>query len=222
MQTAVKRLLPDEVAVACSDPKAPGLPLFPQEAAAIRYARPARVMEFTAGRNAARTAMRANGLRPQPVPMGDDRAPIWPKGMVGSIAHDHALCLAVIGASHKFRSLSVDLEPDTDLPADILPEICSQPELTWLATQPAGHRGRLAKRIFSAKECAYKCQYPLTGEMLDFHDFAVVFSPDQSQFIARFQRPVGDFATGAGLHGHCLSLSGHILSLMTLTAAGCG
>lgn len=205
--------------MACSDPRSPALPLFPQEIPAIQNARPARSREFAAGRSAARAAMRAIGMASQPVLMGPDRAPVWPKNMVGSISHDQSLCVAMIGRSPDFCAMAADLEPDEDLPQDILSEICTRAELNWLTQQPADRRGRLARQIFSAKECAYKCQYGLTGDMLEFHDFEVLLLPDRGRFLAEFQRPAGQIRIGTRLHGHCLIVSGHILTLMTLTAA---
>jgi 4'-phosphopantetheinyl transferase EntD len=38
---------------------------------------------------------------------------------------------------------------------------------------PAGEQQAAITLLFAAKEALYKCQYPLVGEWLDFHDLRV-------------------------------------------------
>ena len=54
------------------------------------------------------------------------------------------------------------------------PGICAPAELTWLDALPRAERAAAVTLIFSAKEAFYKCQYPLTGDWLNFHDLVVV------------------------------------------------
>ena len=57
-------------------------------------------------------------------------------------------------------------------------------------TDPLDRRATL---LFSAKEAFYKCQYPVTGQWLDFQDIAVVFAEDTSRkggFTIRPSRPL--------------------------------
>ena len=47
--------------------------------------------------------------------------------------------------------------------------------------------------IFAAKEAFYKCQYPLTGEWLDFEDLHVrvdAWGPDRSLYEIQACRPL--------------------------------
>lgn len=165
---AARDLLPAGVCVAAEDPKAPDLGLWPEEAAMIAAAVPRRRREFAAGRRAGRRAMAALGLPPAGVPMGPDRAPLWPAGIAGSISHTRDCCLAALTRTGPVCSVGLDLEMDLPLEAGIWDSICTVAELDWLRTQPVTERGHLVRRIFSVKECIYKVQYPLTRTVLGF------------------------------------------------------
>lgn len=168
--------------------------LMPEEDAALTHAVPARRAEFSAGRAAAREAMG----RALAVPMGADRAPIWPAGVSGSITHAAGWALAVVGAG----LIGVDLEPDEDLPDEVRD--------TVLIPAERGVSGREARLIFSAKECAYKAQYPVTGELFGFEVIAVTLG--EGMFRAEFQRDVGRFLRGQALEGRFALGGGFMLT----------
>lgn len=153
--------------------------LFPEENLAMARAVSRRRAEFAAGRRAARQAMAQLGLPAAAIPMGADRAPAWPGGVVGSISHAGALGVAVVARAGTFRSLGVDLEHDAPLDADLIAEICRPEEL---AAVPPEARGMQATRLFSAKEAAYKAHYPLVRRIYGFHGLSV----DLAQGRARF------------------------------------
>ena len=56
---------------------------------------------------------------------------------------------------------------------DIWPTISRGEELAWVRSLPAGEQPAAVTLLFAAKEAFYKCQYPLVGEWLDFHDLRV-------------------------------------------------
>ena len=94
--------------VAVSEPVQGDLALWPDEAAAVARAIPKRRGEFAQGRSAARAAMGLLGHPPMAIPAGSDRAPIWPKGLVGSITHTNGLCAAAL--SQNAAALGIDAE----------------------------------------------------------------------------------------------------------------
>jgi 4'-phosphopantetheinyl transferase EntD len=53
--------------------------------------------------------------------------------------------------------------------------------LAWIDSLPAATPAAAVTLIFSAKEAFYKCQYPLTGEPLGFHDVRVEAAPGPSE-----------------------------------------
>ena len=212
----VRALLPSQVATAVLDPRTPQPALMEVEQRATARMVPQRRREFAAGRAAARQAMAGIGITGQPVPAGPDRAPCWPRGATGSIAHCADCCVAIAGASTQWRMLGVDIEPDIALPPDLIDTICGEAELRWLAAQPASARGRLARAIFSAKECAYKAQYPLTGRLLGFEDVRVTLDPAAGRFAAAFATAVDPFAADDTLQGGLAMAGGHILTALAL------
>ena len=184
------RLCGGAVATAMAEAKT-ALPPWPEEADAVIRAVPARRAEFAGGRAAARAAIASLGLDPVPIPMGPDRAPRWPVGLVGSIAHDRGLCLAAVGRRSEVAALGIDLEPAAPLDPALADEIASTAE-----QDAAGDAGPLAlRRIFSAKEAVYKAQYPLSGLVLEFADLSVTLAP--GGFDARFLRRAGPIPEGA-------------------------
>lgn len=157
--------LPAGVSWAMSEPvDEPGL-LFPKEAQSIARAVPNRRAEFTGGRVAARKAMWALGVQPAAIEMAENRAPIWPDGLVGSITHADEICMAIVGPSERYRGIGIDLEPDVPMDADLVSEICKPEDLEGVA---ADEHSLLPKRIFSAKEAVYKAHFALAGVTFGF------------------------------------------------------
>lgn len=208
------------VAVAARDPHAQAPPLFAEEAASMRRAVPRRYREFAAGRAAAREAAERLGITAGAIPMGADRAPLWPEGLVGSISHCDRCCLAAVAPSWAAASIGLDVEEDTPLDADLIAVICTPAERNWLATQPRAEVNHLAKLIFSAKECAYKCQYPLTGRIFGFDGLEIALAPDRGEFTAHFLMEIGTFAPGCRLFGRFQRRQGLIVTAMKLAPDG--
>lgn len=190
-----------------------GGPLLGMECAAMARAVPARQAEFAAGRHAARQAMAGLGLPASPIPMGADRAPIWPAGVTGSITHHGTLALAVAARAGTL-ALGLDAEPDEDLPGDLLPLICDSDERDWICGRDRPLRW--ARLIFAAKEAAYKCQYPLSRTLFGFDALTVRVEPGTAALTARFLCPVAPFARGRVLHGRFAFAEGLILAGFSL------
>jgi 4'-phosphopantetheinyl transferase EntD len=147
--------------------------LAPEEAAVVANAVPKRVGEFAAGRLCARRALAELGVVGFPVRAGLDRQPTWPEGIIGSITHTEGLCAAVIAERKLLRGIGIDTEPACSVKPALWPRILIHSELDWLASLEDRERAAAATLIFSAKEAAYKCQYPVTGERLSFSDLHV-------------------------------------------------
>ena len=219
VEALARGLFPQDVALAITFPWEAQDDLHAEEAVSLHRPTEPRLREFAAGRRAARRAMADLGLPARPVPQGPDRAPVWPAGLVGSLSHSATVCIAVLGHAARFGALGLDIEEAADLPAEILPLVCTPAERAWLSVQPADWRGLLARLIFSAKECSYKLQYPQTREVLDFDAFeitpdlqtgqfeatltrAVAAFPAQHQFTGRFAIGAGTLLTGMALPRH--------------------
>ena len=183
-------------------------------------ATPARRAEFAAGRAAARDALRGIGLLPFAIPMAEDRAPVWPRGVVGSISHHDGECLAIVARKQRLDGLGLDLEARTDLPGDLWPEILTGAEMDWLGAQPTARRGGLARIIFSAKEATYKALYPVAGKVVGFDAMTIRPDPEAGRFRAHLAIRFGPYGAGRVLRGHILRAGPHVLTALALPRAG--
>ncbi len=147
--------------------------LLPAEAQASKKAVLKRVQEFSAGRQCARRLLAEFGIHDFPVKVAEDRQPLWPQGIVGSITHTAGLCAAVVAQRTLLRAVGLDSEVAGSVKSELWPSICTASEIDWLHTLPQAQQAMAATLIFSAKEAFYKCQYPLVRERLGFHDARV-------------------------------------------------
>ncbi|MEC3861300.1 4'-phosphopantetheinyl transferase superfamily protein [Mesobacterium sp. TK19101] len=219
LQRLLGEIEPDLSPVFCTgaaDPHEDDDGLYPIEAAAVVRAVDKRRREFAAGRRAARCAMRKMGHAPQPVPAGDDRAPVWPRGLAGSISHTDFAALGIVSCQAETRTVGVDIEADQPIDPALVPEICTPEELDIGAPDDL----TAARRIFSAKEAAYKAQFPLTATIFGF-DGLHISALDATTLEARFTRDVPPFRAGDVLTVRQWARHGVILSLCALPGLPC-
>lgn len=209
-------LFSDGVEMAWADPTAPMPRLIGDEALAVEQVRPARAREFGAGRAAARDAMALLGQPPRPVLQSDDRAPIWPKGLTGSITHTARDCLAVVTDMPEIRALGLDMEPATPLESALWPEICTMAEMHWLASLGPSQRGNFAKLLFSAKEAAFKAQFMISRQMIGFHDLTLTVDLAQNRFDALLTTDVAGFTPKAVFQGRFAILGAAFITAVEL------
>lgn len=136
------------------------------EAMCVARAKPERRAEFASGRAAARIALDRLGLKVASIPSQADRSPLWPPGHVGSISHCDGFCAAVAASVRHAGSVGLDAELARPLPETVGRLVCSDADGPQ---SPALRTNSLWPTIvFSAKEAAYKCQFPLSREVLGF------------------------------------------------------
>ncbi|GGC60435.1 4'-phosphopantetheinyl transferase superfamily protein [Hoyosella rhizosphaerae] len=154
------------------------------ERAAVARAVPKRQAEYFTVRHLARRAMGTLGVpgaEQMPILKGARGAPTWPNGVVGSMTHCTGYRGAVVGYSDHVRSIGIDAEPHTTLPAGVLPSVSIPDEREWLASAMGEYKGiHLDKVLFCAKETTYKAWFPITGRWLGFEDAHVTISVDES------------------------------------------
>jgi 4'-phosphopantetheinyl transferase EntD len=124
----------------------------------------------------------------------------------------------VLDRSPPLRSLGLDVETNAPLEAGTRAQILTPAERPWLAAMPTGRRDELALLVFSAKEAYYKCQYPLSGVVLDFQDVEVEIDLPRARFEARARKP-GLPADLARLTGRCASAEGRVMCGVTVTGS---
>lgn len=199
------------IAIAVTDPQTEQPVLMADEHSAVATAIPSRQREFAAGRAAARRAMLALGGVALPIPAAPDRAPLWPDGWQGSISHTRTLCVAAV--TQMPVTLGLDVEGAEPLNETLISRIASDRELSGLT---APDRAKRAKAIFSAKEAAYKAQYPITKALFGFDHLEIAFDGDSDGFTATYLAPSPPFATGDILQGRQITVADHLVSLVTI------
>ncbi|MEW2708679.1 4'-phosphopantetheinyl transferase superfamily protein [Streptomyces koyangensis] len=199
-------------------------PVFAQEAALVERALISRRAEFRTVRACAREAMGQLGFAPTPILHGVQGEPLWPAGLVGSMAHCAGYRVAVLAKAEEFAMIGVDAEPDKACPDEEIRELIAGPkELAMLAGLAASHPDVAWDRLlFSAKECVYKAWYPLARRWLGFEHAAVVLEPETGTFTAHLLAPgpvVNDVRLPV-LQGRWAARHGLIVTAIAVPAAG--
>jgi 4'-phosphopantetheinyl transferase EntD len=138
-----------------------------------------RQREFSTSRWCARKSLKKLDIDSGLILTGEQREPLWPQGIVGSIAHAKGMYCAVVGRGSSYLSLGIDIEPIKKHIADkTFAVIANNDEIEW--TKSTGQNKDLMKLlIFSAKECLFKLLFPLIKMNFSF-DAASVFLPSSS------------------------------------------
>lgn len=181
-ETLIAPLFPPEVVTEEALASGPSGSLYPEEVEDIQRAVQERRQEFLTGRLCARGALARIGIPRFPLRVGEDRAPVWPEGVVGSITHAMGYCGVALARRGRIVGIGLDAETSDGLATDLWPMILTQEERLWIGEQATGEQGRLAKLIFSAKECFYKSLHGLRKGWLDFHDLTVRLDLDRGEF----------------------------------------
>ena len=171
-----------------------------------------RLAEFIGGRVAARSALAGLGAGNCEIPVGPAREPTWPDGYVGSITHADGAAAAVAGRRAEIRSVGIDLEAPDGVEVDLWESIATARELELLHGLPMDEAMTLATVLFSAKEAAYKCQFPLTGRVLEFRDACVSIAPTTGRFSVGVTVPSPDART-LRFEGRYVVTTSHVLTL---------
>jgi enterobactin synthetase component D len=183
---------------------------------------PKRRLEFLAGRTCATRALGrlAPRLLEEPVPVGADRAPVWPAGIVGSITHAEGFAAAAVARSTDARGLGLDSERLVTAAAmeAVAAQAVTREELGALA-RAGSSEAMLLTLMFSAKESLFKCLYPLVGRYFDFRDATVVdVSEGEHSFTVELRIPLGGLAAGTRLAGRFAIADGLVHTGIVLRA----
>lgn len=137
-----------------------------------------RRVEFAAGRYCAREAMRriAPDLAHQAIAIGEAREPLWPSGVIGSIAHTRGIAGAVIARAGERRGVAIDIERrmDANAPARIGSKIVGEGEMAHVVAQSGWDDEEALTLVFSAKECVYKALFGEVRRYFGFHAARIV------------------------------------------------
>ncbi len=180
-----------------------------------------RQTEFLAGRLCAREALhRLTGSAYVPT-VGEDRAPQWPAGTIGSITHGAGWAGVVVARRQQWCGLGLDVERLlTCERADRLAgEILTSGELELYACLNDNERALLVTRTFSLKESLFKALYPLVKQRFYFQDAEVL--DVGADGIARLRLLIDlseGWRNGAEVDGQFAIFDDYLLSLIAIPA----
>jgi len=175
---AIEQVLPTGAVCAVSAVGTVDTSPFAEEQAAVARAISKRRREFCAGRMAARRALERLGRSAQAIPVGPDRAPIWPGGVVGAITHTDHVAAAVV-APAGLGGIGIDCELNGRVTPDLASRVSSGSDEQVAETDAIlAQRGISADTVrFSAKESGFKAYHPATKHFLDFTEVQCRFAP---------------------------------------------
>lgn len=168
------------------------------EAAAVQRAVPSRQAEFATGRVLLRELLGVDVA----IPVGGDRAPVLPDGVVGSLAHDHDVAVAAVSRDTALVAIGVDVEPMRPLERGV----------AALILRPDEH-GLDAHLAFVLKEAAYKAWSRSGGRFLDHQDVRLEVGDDGT-----FTADVVD--DGVRLSGRYAAAGDRWVALVVVTRTG--
>ena len=139
-----------------------------------------RTREFNAGRWCAANVLGELKVTGE-VGVAEDRSPIWPTGITGSISHSDLFVWCLAGRTDSLVSIGIDTEPVVDEATlkHLRNEILSDQEMQ-IGLDAGYNEFESFTAIFSAKECFYKCAYQLQPVFIGFHDVEVVAMDNQT------------------------------------------
>jgi 4'-phosphopantetheinyl transferase EntD len=150
--------------------------LSPAESASIGHAVVARRRASGAARMLARSLLGSISRPPPDISWSSSGAPIWPAGVVGSLAHDEVVAAAIVGSAAAFSGLGVDVEPAEPLDDELIPIVATPHEHRAFGDDPL--QGKI---LFCVKEAVFKAVNPFDRRFLAFDDIVV----DQVSDLAR-------------------------------------
>ena len=178
-----------------------------------------RQAEFLAGRLCARAALQQlDNLDCVPA-IGEDRAPVWPPHISGSITHSSGHAAAIVGHKAQWRGLGMDLENVLSLERAerLAGEILTADELQRMARLPREQHAQLVTLTFSAKESLFKALYPIVQKRFYFEHAEVVEWSEHGQVRLRLLTELsGEWCHGKELVGQFAVDGEQLLSLVAI------
>ncbi|MGX5836938.1 4'-phosphopantetheinyl transferase family protein [Aeromonas piscicola] len=132
-----------------------------------------RQLSFIGGRLCAERAAEALGWSNAVIERANEGAPIWPRGLRGSITHTNGLAYATAVKEDFYEGLGIDSEWQVSAKGlDCILEMCCSERERWI-WMADGPDPLMATLIFSAKEAGYKAIHKIVGRFVNFTEFEV-------------------------------------------------
>ena len=180
-----------------------------------------RQAEFLAGRLCARAALQQLDHLDCVPAIGEDRAPVWPAHISGSITHSTGHAAAIVAHTAQWRGLGMDLENVLTLERAerLAGEILTADEMRRMADLPREQIALLVTLTFSAKESLFKALYPIVQKRFYFEHAELLEWSESGQLRLRLLTDLSsEWCHGKELVGQFAVSDGQLLSLVAIRA----
>ena len=187
-----------------------------------------RLRSYSTGRYLSHQLLANAGFPDTDVLSGDEREPLWPPGVQGSISHTDAWCLVAMTTAVRYCGLGVDIEQVQALESGLRDIVLTQQEQRDIAALPAlsplqqtsGNTLSVTgwpAVYFSIKESLFKCRFPVERQWIDFHQATVSVDPDARTFSAVFAPELDNtLLNNSNLNGQFAIIDDHVISVASL------
>jgi enterobactin synthetase component D len=180
-----------------------------------------RQAEYLAGRLCARAALQQlEGLDCIPA-IGEDRAPVWPTHICGSITHSTGRAAAIVARKEHWRGLGMDLENllHAERAQRLAGEILTPAELQRMAAGSREQIGLLVTLTFSVKESLFKALYPIVRQRFYFEHAELLEWSESGHARLRLLTDLSsEWRNGSELDAQFCVGDGQLLSLVSIEA----
>ena len=188
------------------------IPLTARERASLGAVDPNRAREFESGRAYAKRALAMLGVHNVDLPIGPNRSPVWPAGVVGSITHVRnghygTYAAAAVARTDTVLAVGIDFEMENSLDPHLWRHVLTKRELERILAFPVGIRRTEAQFIWCAKEATAK----LVKQPFDPSQLEIIRDPASGDFMAKYT----DSSRGclrSGLVGRTASSNGLLIA----------
>ena len=180
-----------------------------------------RQTEFLAGRLCARAALIQLEGRDWVPEIGEDRAPVWPQDISGSITHSTGWAAAIVGNKTHWRGLGLDTENllSQERATRLAGEILTPTEMQQMAAGPAEQIALRVTLTFSIKEALFKALYPIVQKRFYFEDAQLLEWTEDGHARLRLLTDLSsEWHSGKELDGQFSVQGQHVLSLVAIPA----
>jgi 4'-phosphopantetheinyl transferase EntD len=172
-----------------------------------------RLRELQSGRVYAKAALSMLGVDDVELPIGSDRAPLWPKGIVGSITHARdaggSHVAAAVGRTCDVHAIGIDVERDSSPPPNTWAIFLTERELKRISTLPAGSRGVEVLNVWCVKEAGTKA----LRLIIDPTEIETEYDQNRDEHLITLKKPLGNSSQLARtLRGRTRRLLGFVLA----------
>lgn len=187
-----------------------------EQTASLQRSVAKRQAEYLAGRVCARAALLRLDGRDYVPGTHEDRSPIWPAGIHGSITHGKGWAAAVVAAEGACRGIGLDQETliRDERAERLASEILTETEMQRLSSSQLGLTVTLT---FSLKESLFKTLYPLTRQRFYFeHAEVLEWSADGHARLRLLTDLSPEWCQGREINGQFSVQGDQLLSLVSV------